>query len=78
MALYGELLVHIAFLGAVIVGIRNRIPSLRHPSYSDDGTLSIGSSQLSIRPEIRWGEIAGILLEFAVYLTIWAWAYGLI
>ncbi|MEO6910033.1 MAG: hypothetical protein ABI158_03825 [Edaphobacter sp.] len=75
-ALYGELFVHILFLGAVIVGIRNRIPNLKRPSYSDDGTLSIGSSQLASRATTRWSEIAGIIVEFSVYLLAWAWIYG--
>ncbi len=77
-ALYVELLVHILFLGAVIVGIRNRIPSLKRPSYSDDGTLTIGSSQPADRAATRWGEIAGIIVEFGVYLGAWAWIYGII
>jgi hypothetical protein len=76
--LYGELLVHILFLGAVITGIRNRIPSMKRPSYSDDGTLSLGSSQLSSRAATRWKEIAGIMVEFGVYLVAWAWVYGII
>lgn len=77
-ALYGELVVHILFLGAVIVGIRNRIPSLKRPSYSDDGTLSISSSQTASRAIARWSEIAGIIVEFSVYLGAWAWVYGII
>jgi hypothetical protein len=76
--LFGEMYVHIAFLGAVIVGIRNRIPSLKNPSYSDDGTLSIGESQSSSRDTTRWGQIGGIVLEFALYLGIWAWVYGIV
>jgi hypothetical protein len=77
-ALYGELLVHIFVFGAAITGIRNRIPSLKRPSYSDDGTLSIGSSQPSISENTRWGEIASILLEFLIYLAAWAWVYGIV
>lgn len=77
-ALYGELLVHILFLGAVIVGVRNRIPGLKHPSYSDDGTLSIASSQPAGRSTARWSEIAWIIVEFGVYIGAWAWVYGII
>jgi hypothetical protein len=77
-ALYGELFVHILFLGAVIVGIRNRIPNLKRPSYSDDGTLSIGSSQPASHATTRWSEIGGIVVEFGVYLGAWAWVYGII
>jgi hypothetical protein len=76
-ALYGELVVHIVFLGAVITGIRNSIPSLNRPNYSDDGTLDIGSSQPSRQAAGRWGEVAAIALEFGIYLAVWARMYGI-
>ena len=60
VSLYGELAIHILFLGAVITGIRNRVTGLKSPSYSDEGTLSIGSSEPSTEAGIRWGEIGGI------------------
>jgi len=78
IALFAEMFVHIAFLGAVIVGITNRIPSLKNPSYSLDGTLSIGESQPSTRAGTRWGQIGGILGEFVVYLGLWACVYGIV
>ena len=77
-SLQGEFLLHLAFLGAVITGIRNRIPGLKRPSYSDDGTLSITSSEPLIDDEVRWAEIGFILVEFAIYLATWAWVYGII
>lgn len=77
-ALYGELAIHILFLGAVITGIRNRIPGWKRPSYSDDGTLSIGSAEPSSGPGIRWSEIGGIVIEFVFYLAIWGWIYKII
>jgi hypothetical protein len=77
VALKGELLVHILFLGVVILGIRNRIPDWAHPHYSDDGTLGIGSTQIADSAKTRWSEIASIILEFGVYLGAWAWVYGI-
>ncbi|HEY0795438.1 MAG TPA: hypothetical protein VGD64_06630 [Acidisarcina sp.] len=73
-----ELLIHTAVLGTVITAVRNRIPALRRANYNDDGTLTIGSSESAIVPEIRWTEIAAIIAEFALYLTIWAWIFKLI
>jgi hypothetical protein len=78
MSLYGELAIHILFLGAVITGVRNRVPGLKRPSYSDEGTLSIGSSESSREAEIRWSEIGGILIEFVLYLAMWGRIYGII
>jgi hypothetical protein len=79
VSLYGELAVHILFLGAVITGITNRIPDLKRPSYSDEGTLRIGSfSDGYTGGGIHWGEIGGILIEFALYLAMWGWIYGII
>lgn len=78
VVLYGELAIHILFLGAVITGIRNRIPGLKHTSYSDEDALSIGSPEPSTEAEIRWGEIGCILIEFALYLVMWGWVYGII
>ena len=75
--LYGEFLVHIAFLGAVITAIRNRIPLLKDPGYADDGTLGIGSRQAPNQAGPRWTEILGITAEFGLYIAIWAWIYGL-
>jgi hypothetical protein len=79
VALYGELFVHIVLLGSVIVGIRNRIPNLKRPSYSDDGTLSIGSPQVLGRATTpRWNEIIGIIAAFGIYLAAWAWVYDIV
>jgi hypothetical protein len=76
--LYGEFVIHIAALGAVITGIRNRIPWWKQPAYSDEGTLDIKCSQPSMQQETRWGEIGWIVLEFSIYLALWARIYGLV
>ncbi len=76
VGLYGELCFHIGVLGAMIVGIRNRIPFLRTPSYSDDGTVGIGVE--SAYERIHWGHIFKIVVQFALYLGVWAWVYGII
>jgi hypothetical protein len=78
IALYSELGAHIVFLGVAIMGVRNRIPCLKTPSYSDDGTLSISSSEPFVSTDPKWGEIAAIVFEFAAYLAIWAWVYRII
>ncbi|HEY6445775.1 MAG TPA: hypothetical protein VIY53_04890 [Acidobacteriaceae bacterium] len=75
--LWSELAFHVAVLGAVITAVRNRIPSLKEPAYSDDGTLSIGSPQ-EVERDAKWGEIAVITAEFVLYLAVWAWLYRLI
>lgn len=78
MALYGEFLADILVFGAVITTIRNRIPALKNPGYSDDGTLTIATSQIPRASAVRWGEIGIIVAEFAVYLALWALIYGII
>lgn len=77
-ALYGEFVIHIAMLSAAITAIRNRIPWMKQPSYSDDGTLSIESPEALPQPETQWVEISWIALEFALYLLLWAKVYRLI
>jgi len=69
-ALYGEFVIHIAMLGVVITAIRNRIPWLKQPSYSDDGTLTIEFAESLPQSETQWAEISWIGLEFALYLLI--------
>jgi hypothetical protein len=76
--LYGEFVIHIAMLGAVITAIRNRIPWWRQPADSDEGTLTIESAQALPQPETQWAEISWIVLEFALYLRLWAKTYQLI
>jgi hypothetical protein len=78
ISLYGEFGVHITFLGAVITGIRNRVPCLKNPRYNDDGIQDIRSTEPLISTDPNWGEIAIIIVEFATYLAIWAWIYQLI
>jgi len=78
IALYGEFLTDIVVFGAVITAIRNRVAALKHPGYSDDGTLTIAMSQTSNAAVIRWGEIAIVVAEFVIYLAVWAWIYGII
>jgi len=78
VALDGEFGVHLAFLGAVITGIINRIPSLKNPSYTYDGTLSISSSEPLASIDPKWGEIVIIAIEFFAYLAAWAWVYHII
>jgi hypothetical protein len=74
-ALYSELALHIAVLGAVITAIRNRIPWWKRPAYSDEGTLTIDSTEILPQPETQWAEISWIALEFSIYLAIWARVY---
>ena len=76
--LYGEFVIHAALLGAVITAIRNRIPWWNQPTYSDEGTLTIDSTEILPQPETQWAEIGWIVLEFAVYLLLWAKIYRLI
>ena len=76
--LCSEMVFHAVVLGAVITSIRNRIPWWRQPSYADEGTLTIDSAEISPQPETRWAEIAVIVVEFALYLLLWAWVYRVI
>jgi hypothetical protein len=76
--LYGEFVIHIAMLGAVITAIRNRIPWMKKPAYSDEGTLSIDSAEILPQPEMQWAEISWIALEFALYVLLWTKIYRLI
>src|ERR1700744_5384380 len=55
IALYGEFLTDIVIFGAVVTAIRNRVPALKRPAYSDDGTLTIATSQTSNTGAVEWG-----------------------
>jgi hypothetical protein len=76
--LYAEFAIHISVLGALITAVGNRIPWLRKPAYSDEGTLSIESAEALPQAETQWAEIGWIVLEFLIYLIIWARVYRLL
>ena len=77
-ALYGEFAIHIAMLGAVITAIRNRIPWWKQPTYDDEGTLTIDSTEILPQPKTQWAETGWIVLEFLIYLAMWARVYHLV
>ena len=77
-SLYAEFLVHLAYLGALFAAIRNSIPALRNPGYGDEVTLSLDSAEPLSDTSVRWNDILIVVTEFLVYLTLWAWCYGII
>lgn len=77
-SLYVEFFIHLAYLAALFSAVRNSIPALRNPRYGDEEVLSLDSSAPLEDVSIRWGNILIVVTEFLVYLTLWAWCYGII
>lgn len=78
VSLYSEFVVHLTYLGALLTVIRNSIPAWRDPRSDNDEVISLDSSIQFVSRNIRWNDIAIVILEFLVYVTLWAWCYALI
>lgn len=75
IAIDGEFVMHLLFLGALFSVTWRSIPALEKPKYSNDGTYSVFNSNAADEP-IDWPSLIGAWASLPIYLLLWAWAYG--